>query len=354
MFEALEEEFDDSFSFEEMEESQDQYIEEQLTDEELDELEDINSEEEDEEYEESEEEFDEEGYDEEYDEDEEFDEPSFTPFIHTLEESGLLYLDPEKEYDDSVEGFQEVISDTVNARFTETLDGLSPTARRLLEVEMSGGDISEAFEVFNTFDYSEIDLSDTDVQREMVREYYQSINPRWSDERINRQIDMLDADEELYSEATDAQSFFMERDEKAQQEYLQQVQYEREQQEQAYWDELEEYETIIDSNDSLYGLPFENSFEKEQFKRYCFERGEDGKTQAERDDEDKVTRIAKEYYKFKGFNYSHVEKKAKTQAVIDLKKQLSHFGRKAPGTTRAQAPRKRDSAFDIGDLNLDV
>jgi hypothetical protein len=353
MFDGLEEEFDTSFSFEELDEvteeqdEQDDFIQDTLDEEDLDEIEEINLENEDEDLEE----YD----DEEYDEEDEFDdEPSFSPFIQTLEESGLLFLDPDKEYDDSVEGFNEVIEDTIEAKFIERLEGLSPTARRLMEVEMNGGNIEEAFTVFNSFDYSEVDISDPDVQRELVREYYQTINPRWDDSKITKKLDGLDASDDLSDEAREAQEFFIEKKQQDEENYLEHTRAQREQAEQAYYQEMEEYENIIDSNDSLSGLPFTNRMEKEEFKRYCFEVGEDGLTQAQRDDEDKEVRITKEFYKFKKFQFSDVEKKAKTRAIVDMKKQLSHFGRKAPGTTRTQSKRKDDGSFSLGDVDYNI
>jgi hypothetical protein len=367
MFDGLEEEFNEPFSLEEIndqeeEYDQDDYINDQLHDEDVEEFEELNS---DEDYEEDEEEieYDEDGNPIEYEEedeefDEEFDEedePSFSPFIETLEESGLLYLDPDKDYDDSYEGFQEIINDTINAKFSEQLESLSPTARRLLEVEMNGGDINEAFEMFNSFDYSQVNVEDPDIQTELVREYYQAINPRWSDEKITQKIEMLSSTDDLLDEAKDAQEFFVEKTEQEQQAYLERTQMAREEAEQAYYAEMEEYENLIDSNDAFFGLPFSSKKEKEDFKRYVFEVGDDGLTQAQRDDEDKVVRLSKEFHKFKKFNYSDVEKRAKTKAVVDMKKQLSHFGRKAPGTTRSQSKRKDDgSSFSLGDLNFDI
>src|SRR6478736_496444 len=108
--------------------------------------------------------------DEEESESEEVDEVSYTPFVEPFIEEGILYADPEKEYDDSPEGFQEIIQDTVDYRVGEFVSQLPEVLQQVFELAQLGEDPMEAFAQLNGFDYSQIDLEDESTQRELTKD----------------------------------------------------------------------------------------------------------------------------------------------------------------------------------------
>jgi hypothetical protein len=304
-----------------------------------------------EEYEESEEEEVEEEEESENDEEEEDDDASYAPFVESLIEDGVLDWDGETEYDDSPEGFKQMISDNVNSKVNDYLSSLPEDVQRLIEIGLQGGDVREAFSKFEEVDYSSANIEDEDVAKEMIRDFYASTNPKWNESRINKQLEMLEDAGELEEEAKLAQEYLVERTEQSRQEYLASIQQQKEQQEEEYYNELNAYSSLIDNNDSLYGLPFSSKQEKEAFKQYVFERGNDGKTQAERDDEDREVRLTKEFYKFKGFNFQNVERQAKTSNAIKLKKELSRFTDRNSKSNRSDSSRPTSQGkFSLGSV----
>jgi hypothetical protein len=329
--------------------------EEEYTTDETEDSDEEYEEEYDEEYEESDEEEDDEEDESEYDEElEEDDDASYAPFVESLIEDGVLDWDGETEYDDSPEGFRQMISDNVNSKVNDYLSSLPEDVQRLIEIGLQGGDVREAFTKFEEVDYSSANIEDEDVAKEMIRDFYASTNPKWNEGRINKQLEMLEDAGELEEEAKLAQEYLVERTEQSRQEYLASIQQQREAQEEEYYNELNAYASIIDNNDSLYGLPFSSKQEKEAFKQYVFVRGEDGKTQAERDDDDREVRLTKEYYKFKGFNFQSIERQAKTSNAIKLKKELSRFTDRNSKSNRSDSSRPTSNGkFSLGSIDDD-
>jgi hypothetical protein len=319
-------------------EQEEEYTEEE-SDEELQEEDDESDEQEDEESENEEVEAEDDG------------DVSYSPFIESLIEDGVLDWDGETEYEDSPEGFKQMIDDNVNGKVNQYLSSLPEDVQRLIEIGLSGGDVREAFTRFEEVDYSSADIEDESVATNMIKEYYSSTNPKWNETRIAKQIEMLQDAGEFEEEAKLAQEYLVEKKEEERAAYIQETKAQREAEEASYYEELNAYSSLIDEKEGFFGLNFASKQEKEAFKSYVFERGDDGKTQAERDDEDRTTRLAKEFYKFRKFGYEDVEKKARTSNAIKLKKSLSRFADKNSSTSRIQTSKKDDSSkFSLGEV----
>jgi hypothetical protein len=350
---------DTEFSYDELTEDtdiQDEYISDEDIDysntDEDEEEDGEESEEEDDDTEQEEDEDDEDSDESDEDEESEDEDLTYIPFVENLVDEGIIDWDGETEYDDSPEGFSQMINDTVERRISNAIDNLPEDVRRLIDIGLQGGDVREAFTKFEEVDYSKADIEDEDVAKELIKEFYTSTNPKWNEARINKQIEMLEDAGELEDEAKLAQEYMVEKTEESRQAYLDSIRQQREAEEEAYYDELNAYTEIIDKNDSLFGLPFASRQEKEAFKSYVFERGEDGKTQAERDDEDRVVRLTKEFYKFRNFNYEDVERKVTTKKSIELKKALSRFADKNSKSNRSDTTRSTNTKgkFSLGSL----
>jgi hypothetical protein len=272
---------------------------------------------------EEDEEHDEEDLDEDYEEEVEDDGISYTPFVEPLLEDGILWIDEDKEYDDSPEGFQEILQDTINYRLQEVLEGLPEEALQLIEVAQNGGDIREAFETFNSFDYSQIDLEDTDNQRNLVKDYYEEKFPNWSADRLEKAIQTAEDLDDLAELAQEAQGYFIEQSEGEREAYMEQVRAAQEEREAQQYQEIMEYHKLIDESTGFEGLEFTSNRDKEEFKRYCFEKGKDGLTQYERDTQHAENRMTQAFYTYKGFGAGYIEKKARTNAYIEQKRILS-------------------------------
>lgn len=285
-------------------------------------------------------------------EEESEDQVSYTAVVEALIEDGVLKWDGETEYDDSPEGFKQIIEDNAKQLYQETLDSLPEKVRRLVEIGLNGGDVQEAFQRFEEINYEDVDITDESVAKSIVKDFYKSTNPKWNDARIARQLEMLEDAGDLEEEAGLAKEYFVEKTATDRRAYAESVRLEREAQEKAYYDELNAYTKIIDDSEQLAGIKFANKAQKEEFKKYVFERGEDGMTQAERDDQDRTTRLTKEWYKFNKFNYEHIEKKATTKNAIKLKTALSRFADKNASSNRQGVNRQSSdkNKFTLGSL----
>jgi hypothetical protein len=268
----------------------------------------------------------EEEVEEEYEE-EEYDDVSYTPFVEPLIEEGILYIDPEKEYDDSPEGFAEILEDTVNYRFQEVLASLPEDAQRVIEVIQAGESLESALEVFNSFDYSQIDLEDVDTQRELTKDYLLEKFPKWSEERLNKELQNREDLDELKELAEEAQGYFVEKTEAQKEEYYEQVQARQQAAIEAQEQEINSYVQMIDEAEGFNGIRFTSNKQREEFKQYTLAKGEDGLTQYERDTKAKENQLALAWTVFnKGATMESIQRQAVTKATVAQKKILARLG----------------------------
>lgn len=279
------------------------------------------------------------------------DEVSYSGLIDHWVEAGVIPEDLDLEIEDSEEGLVQIFEAVVEKKFDSLLDQLSPKARQLLEVELNGGDIEEAFTTFNDINYEDVDIEDEDVRKELLTDYYKEKFPKLSDDKIEKKVtNVIDLGEDT-EEAQEAKDYFIEKQELIKKEYIEQLKAQQEEQEQLIQKQLDEYHGIIDKVDGFNGLNFTSKKEKEEFRAYLFDRGKDGLTQAERDDLNKETRLAKEFYKFKKFSFEHIEKKSKTKATVELKKLASrHQDPNATSSGKQENTRRTNNGFKLGEL----
>lgn len=298
------------------------------------------------------EEFDEEGEEEIDEEEVGEDDISYTPFVEPLIEEGFLYVDPEKEYDDSPEGFQEIIYDTVNHRIAEAVAELPEVLQQVFELSQLGEDPMTAFAQLNSFDYSQIDMEDEGNQESLVRDLYSERFPNWSEERIEREItDAKDLDK-LTLLAQDAQEYFIEKTAQEKEEYIEQTRARQEALIAQQEAEVESFRNIIAESDGFAGIDFTSNRQKADFDRYCFERGEDGLTQYERESKVPTDALTLAWYKFNNFGFETVKKKARSEAYVEQKKVLARVKDKNATSNRVatRAVERPSKGFSLGDV----
>lgn len=293
--------------------------------------------EEEEEIEEEVEEETENVYSEEEDSDSDIDsEPSFTPFVSNLVEEGVLYFDEEKEYEDSPEGFKEIIRDTVTKEVEDWKSSLSERSLQLVEFIESGGDIENFVEKFSETSYAEIDLEDESNQKNLVEEYLYATGV--DEDEIKEMLQEYEDSGVLEKQAKLAQKFLAKNQEQERQEFIERQRQEQERMEFERQAQMEELQNdIINSNFETFEIP---KSEAKKFLQYLTEPvDKQGRTRYMLEDsyED---RIKMAYMKYKKFDFSDVEKKAKTKATIEMKKNLSRFtdsnAKRNPGIYESQ------------------
>lgn len=251
--------------------------------------------------------------------------------VEALTEQGVLNVDPEKEYDDSEEGFKEIINDTVEQRLEteigkrfEHLDG---EEKRLLDFVKEGGTIRDYFSELQPVDYSSMDLSDENNQEFVVASFYREQG--LSEDKIQRRIERMRDNDTLEDEANDLKEQLEQNQEKKKKELQEKRQKEQEEQKkqaEAFWKDI--HDNIMNSEEIL-GIKTTKK-ERQQFYDYISKPvDKNGYTQSQLDMMDKDGNFdpekirAVEFLKFKGFDLSSVEKKGEQKAKIKLKKNLS-------------------------------
>lgn len=285
-------------------------------------------------------------------EDEEDFEVSYTPFVEPLIESGLLYIDEDKEYDDSPEGFQEILQDTITHRLQETVSQLPEVLQKVFELSELGEDPRAAFENLNTFDYSQVDIEDVDNQKSLVEELVSSRFPEWSAERLTKYIQNLEDLGELEDEAKLAQEALIKSSEAQREEYEESVRLAREESIKAQEQEYNEYVSLIDNAEGFNGIKFTSNQQRDAFKKYTFERGEDGLTQYERETKAKEDQLSLAWIRFNKQNtMESIQRKAVTKASLEQKKILKRLGQEdrnaKSGKNYADRQAKPNSGFYV-------
>jgi predicted RNA binding protein with dsRBD fold (UPF0201 family) len=295
-------------------------------------------------------------FEEEIDETEEVggdDDISYTPFVEPLIEEGLLWVDPEKEYDDSPEGFQEIIKDTVSHGIQEVVESLPEVLQQVFELSQLGEDPMTAFQTLNSFDYSQIDMEDESNQEVLVRDLYAEKFSNWSTEKLDRHIQNLKDLGELEEESKEAQEYFILKTEEEKESYVERVRLAREEEIARAQEEVDTYRQIIQESEGFAGISFTSNKQKSDFDRYCFEKGEDGLTQYERESKVPTDALTLAWYKFNNFGFEAVQKKARSEAYVEQKRILSRVADKnsksnRTGTRAVERPAKK--GFSLGDI----
>lgn len=297
--------------------------EEEVTD--VDEEDEEEEEEEETQEDSSEETFEDTSEDEEYEEESDLDgedeDVTFTPLASFLAERGSLTPVDDKEYEDSVEGLSEMIEDTVESRRQEWLNSLDPEAVKVLNFINSGGAIKDYVEFERSNSYSDVDMDEPDNWRLLVEEHMRITG--MDDEDIEDYIRDLEDTGMIEKHAAKAQKYLEKRHNELQQEMISRQEQERIQAEEEYQREQKEFvDTILNGKVGDFEIP---KPERKKFLDYLTEPiTSDGKTQYQMDD-NYEDRIKLAYFKFKKFDFSDIEKKAKTKAVIEIKKGMSRF-----------------------------
>jgi hypothetical protein len=298
----------DNLDEEVLEEEQEEEIQEEL--EEQEEVEEDQLEEETEETEEFENSYDDEVSD-----------ISFSPLASFLAENGELIPDPEKEYEDSAEGLAEMIQDTVEAKRREWVDSLGPDAVNVLRFIENGGAIQDYVEATQNNTYSNIDMEDPDNWNLLVAEHMRMTG--MDEEDIEEYVRDLEDTGMIERHAQKAQKYLEKKADNDLASLLQQQEQARIEADQQKAIEQQEFvNTILNGKVGDFEIPKK---ERNSFLQYLTDPvSKDGKTlyQLEDNYED---RIKLAYFKFKKFDFSDVEKKAKTKALIEIKKSMSRY-----------------------------
>jgi hypothetical protein len=348
LFASMEMDLGDNHEEEVVEETTDDEVEE-LSDEEAAERAAQAEEEEDEDSSETSDESNEEDSEEETEQSDDLEsdeeETSYSTFMESLSEAGVLSPETDKEYTDDSEGVQELIEDTVKQEVEKWKSGLGEEALKALEWAEKGGQIKDLVELENSIDYTNIDLEEESNFQYLVADAL--LLDGYEEEDIKEMVEEYRDAGTLEKHAKRAHKKLV----KSQETQREAAKKRLEQEHQAKLDQIESDRADIHKTVSglreVSGIALSKK-EAEELADYITKPVKKGKTQFEMDD-DVEARYLLAYLKKNKIDLSKIQKKATTKATIKFKKGMSK-GTKDPlakrkGGSRPQGPKDADKIF---------
>lgn len=246
---------------------------------------------------------------------------SFEPLAAHLVELNILSGNPEKEYEDSIDGLVELINDTKENARNEFLESLAPDVREVIEFVQSGGAISDYLEMSREVDYSYYNMDDEEHQVALVREHMEVTGMDEAD--IEDYIKDLEDSNLLKKNAEKAKKYLEKRAEERKANFIEEQKRYQEDRERELEEEYEKLSsTVLSGKLGDFEIP---STERKKFLDYITKPvTKDGKTQYQLDD-NQDDRIKAAYFKFKNFSFKDVEAKSKTKAVQEIHRTMSRY-----------------------------
>lgn len=234
-------------------------------------------------------------------------ESEFDVVVNALEDEGVLYLDPEKSYANTMEGLAEMMRDNAT--------GLRDKVKADFEATLVDDDIPEEI-------YSTLNPADAKEAEIMVREHLRSTG--YTQEEIDEKITDAVTNSTLTKEATIAKRVLVDKETKAIESAKAEKVRKTEDGAKKVTEAIAEIKQTIMDTDEISGFKLDDKT-KASFTDYLFKRGADGKTESQRAGTDEERRIRLAFLDFVDYNKADFDIKAKTDASRAFKKSKSRF-----------------------------
>lgn len=264
---------------------------------------------------------------------------SYKAIADYLAEAGVLNDLDGYDGDDSPEVLEVAIKDTVEGLIESYKESIPEEGKLFLDYIEKGGDPSRFFKTLEeSRDISKLDLESESVQKEVYREFLESIGFTEDEikEEINDAEDNLLLEKKAKTAAKKLEKIYADKKKAliAEQEaYAEQVRASQEQY-------INNIHKTIEESSQLAGLPITPA-EKKDFQRYLLQADADGITQYQREiQEDPIkTQLELAYLKFKKYDFSKVTKQVKTQEakrIRNLIKNSDKVNSRSPQITKSK------------------
>lgn len=329
-FHEVETDVDDNLALEEEEEGSKEETSKKKEEDSEEDLEGIDKEHEleDEDDDDDDDDKDKEGDDENEGEDEsepEFDED--TPLVDIIKHRSGYEI--EEEFEDDEEGLQlltEKIAEKKAEELTQTIFGQYPDVQEYLEYRSMGGDPDKYFQTkFPEVDFNEVEVTEDDVsqQEQLIRRELKQVRG-YSEEEIEAEIEDYKNGGILQSKAKRALSALRAKQQKDQDDLLEEQERKLEAQREQVKQHWENVEKTLNETASINGVNIPSK-DKQAFFEYLSKPVEDGKSKAMLDHENASLedRLLIDYLLFKGFKIADlIDKRAKDQTAKTLKERM--------------------------------
>ena len=248
---------------------------------------------------------------------------TFDSLVESLEKEDLMFLDEEKVYDPTPEGFQQMLKDNMEAQRTKLEK----------EFEEREAKLREELDSDQNVKFADLDPNDEEHAIVMLEQYYQLTG--FTEEEVKEKISEVKTLGNVEKEARVAQRFLVKEEQK-----LEVIEKQRKDKEvldkQVEIDNyIADVKAQIDAIDEIAGFKLDTKT-KDKVKDYLFKTDKDGLTQAQKASKDPQRRLKLAILDFMDFNKKDVEIKVKTELANEYSKKVSRFTNKnvsAKGTT---------------------
>ncbi len=245
---------------------------------------------------------------------------AFDSIAETLEVEELMLVDDDKNYEPTAEGFAEMMKDNMAAQ------------KAKLEEEFAAKEaaIRAEYDKAAAPAYKDLDASDDSQAEKMMRDYYKELE--LSDEEIEEKVKEAKELENLEKEGKIAQRFLAKKEAKEEKAAADAAAKQKADEAKAYDEYVDTLKTTIDNTEEIAQFKLDKKMKK-QFKDYLFKVESDGKTKAQKVENDDERRLRLAFYDFMDLNMKDFEIKAETAASTKLQKKTSRFSNKNTKTT---------------------
>lgn len=248
---------------------------------------------------------------------------TFDSLVESLEKEELMFLDEDKVYEPTPEGFQQMLKDNMEAQKTKL-------EKEFAEKEAK---LREEFENEQTVKFADLDPSDEEHAMVMLTQYYQLTG--FTEDEIKDKLSEVKTLDNVEKEAKVAQRFLVKEEQKLEALEKQQ-EAKKEADRQAEIDTyIAEVKAQIDAMDEVAGLKLDEKT-KGKVKDYLFKVDKDGLTQAQKASKDPQRRLKLAILDFMDYNKKDIEVKVKSELANEYSKKVSRFTSKnvsSKGTT---------------------
>lgn len=244
---------------------------------------------------------------------------TFDSLVESLEKEELLFLDEEKVYEPTPEGFQQMLKDNMEAQ----------KAKLEKEFEEREAVIRAELERGQEVRFADLDPSDEDHALAMLEQYYKLTD--YTDDEIKDKIDTLKTLGDVEKEAKIAQRFLVKK-EKEFEEIEKKKEVEKEANKQKEIDDyINSVKSQIDAVEEMAGFKLDTKT-KNGFKDYLFKQDKEGLTAAQKAAKDPNRRLRLAFMDYMDYNKKDFEIKVKTELANEYSKKVSRFTSKNTST----------------------
>jgi len=256
---------------------------------------------------------------------------TFDSLVESLEKEELMFLDEEKVYEPTPEGFQQMLKDNMEAQKSK-LEKEFEEREAAIRAELERG---------QEVKFADLDPSEETHALAMLEQYYKLTD--YTDDEIKDKIDTLKTLGDVEKEAKIAQRFLV----KKEKEY-EEVEKQREASKVAdKQKEIDDYinsvKSQIDAVEEMAGFKLDTKT-KNGFKDYLFKQDKEGLTAAQKAAKDPNRRLKLAFMDYMDYNKKDFEIKAKTELANEYSKKVSRFTSKNVSTkgTTVEAQEKTE------------